>query len=342
MSALAPTRRALLGGLAAASLPVQAGAQDRPTFVVGAYGGLFEGILRNRVIPAFEAAHNVRVVLEVGQGTTFLPKLIAAGNRRAPYDVVYVNDDEAALGDTIGLWAPDMSARMPSMAAIYPALRWSKEVPLYITTVYDFPLLHRTSIAPPGSWGELWATDRPVGAPHISNSYGLTFLLIAALLNGGDAGNLAPAFPAIKRLKAAKVWRGVTQGYAMFQRGEVEAGLMYSHRGQQLIDDGLPLAMARPSEGVWGQRTGVQIPKAATRPELSAAWAEMALGVEYQAAFAEALYGPSNAKVALAPALAAKLVTGEERIARLRFPDWAAINPQRDALADRWNRDVGN
>lgn len=333
------SRRAAVGGvLAVPALGRAAWAQDAP-FVVATYGGLFETVLRRDVVPAFEAKHGVPVVLEIGQGTTFLPKLLAAGRRRAPYDVVYVNDDEAALGAGMGLWAPDQSAAMPGMAALYPSLRYSPTLPLYTSIVYDFPLLYRTDLPAPSSWNDLWRIDGPVGVPHISNSYGLTFLLIAALLNGGGAADLAPAFPALKRLRTAKVWRGVTQGYTMFQRGEVVAGLMYNHRGQQLIDEGLPLAMARPAEGTWGQRTGVQIPKAAARPELSAAWADVTLGAPYQAAFAASLYSPSNAAVPLPDP--ARFVTGADRIAALRFPDWDAINGQRDALADRWNREMG-
>jgi putative spermidine/putrescine transport system substrate-binding protein len=331
---------------AAASLPAisprRAAAQDGAPFVVGTYGGLFEQILRKSVIPAFEAAHNVRVVLDIGQGTTFLPKIIAARNR-VSYDVVYVNDDEAVLGDTLGLWRPDLSAKMPNIAALYAPLRPSAAMPLYTTTIYEFPLLYRTAaMTAPSSWNDLWATDRPVGIPHISNSYGITFLLISALLNGGSADNLTPGFAALKRLKNGRVWRGVTQGYGMFQQGEVDAGLMYNHRAQALIDSGLPLAMARPKEGVWGQRTGTQIPKTATRPDLSAAWADMTLAVPYQAAFAEALYSPSNAAVPLKPEMAGKFVTGADRVAKLLYPDWAKINPQRDALLDLWGREMGN
>ena len=334
-------RRRTLLATAAAGLATASRAQDRPPFVVATFGGLFEKILRERVVPGFEAKHGVRVLLELGVGTTFLPKLIAARGRRAPYDVVYVNDDEAVLGEALGLWAPDLSAHMPNVAGLYPPLRPSKSLPLYTAVIYDFPLLYRTSLPKPGSWGDLWKTDRPVGVPHISNSYGLTFLLIAALLNGGDAGNLAPAFPALKRLRNPKVWRGVTDGVALFQRGEAEAGLMYNHRSQQLIDQGLPLAVSRPAEGVWGQRTGVQIPKTAANPELSASWADLVMGAEAQAAFAEELYSPSNAAVQARPEIAAKLLSGQEKIASLRFPDWAAINPQRDALADQWARSMG-
>lgn len=335
------TRRGVLAS--AATLPLltpRLSSAQEPAFVVATFGGQYEQILRTSVIPKFEAEHHVRVVLDIGQGSTFLPRMIAARGHRT-YDIVYLNDDEAVLGATLGLWAPDISASLKTTTQLYPAFRPSSALPLYVTTIYDFPLLHRTDIATPSSWGELWNIDRAVGVPHISNSYGMTFLLISAMLNGGSAANLAPGISAIKRLKKPKVWRGVTQGYAMFQQGEVQAGLMYNHRAQALIEGGMPLAVARPKEGVWGQRTGVQVPKSAGRPDLSAAWVDMALGAPYQAAFLEALYSPANATVAISAAAEGKYVAGKDRVESMLFPDWTVINPQRDALVDVWAREVG-
>ncbi len=331
-------RLALAGSLATLAAPAVA-QQTRP-FVVATFGGLFEKLLRDQVIPEFERQHDVRVELELGTGSTFIPKLIASG-RRSPYDVVHLNDDEAFLGASGGLWAPDQSARLPSAGAIYPSLQTSV-LPLYTSIVYELPLAYRPeAMPPPTSWNDLWRPGITVGIPHISNSYGLTFLLIAALLNGGSAANLVPGFEALKRLSKVKIYKGVTQGYAMFQQGEIDAGLFYGHRTRQLIDAGVKLAAAHPKEGVWGQRTGAQIPKAAPRLELSDAWIETTLSVPYQLVFAKELYSPTNRNVVLPPDLAAKQVSGAA-IGALKYPDWHVINPQRDALLDRWTQAFGS
>jgi hypothetical protein len=70
MSSNGLTRRELLTAATVVPTiaPFAARAQDAAAFVVGTYGGLFEQILRKSVIPMFEAAHNVRVVLDIGQG----------------------------------------------------------------------------------------------------------------------------------------------------------------------------------------------------------------------------------------------------------------------------------
>ena len=43
--------------------------------------------------------------------------------------------------------------------------------------------------------GRIWSDNVVVGVPHISQAYGMTFLYIAALLNGGSEKNLDPASP---------------------------------------------------------------------------------------------------------------------------------------------------
>ncbi len=311
------------------------------SFVVATFGGLFEQTLREHVIPGFEKGHGVRVQLELGTGSTFIPKLLASP-RRPPFDVVHLNDDEAYLGDALGLWAPTQP--LPHLAEIAPTLRPDR-VPMYASIVYELPLVYRTDrMTAPTAWADLWtaaAAGRTIGIPHISNSYGLTFLLIAAQLHGGSEKDLSPAFPALQRLGSVKVFRGVTQGHSMFQQGEIDAGLFYGHRAQQLADQGIPVAAVAPTEGLWGQRTGLQIPRAARNPELSRAWADLTLAAPYQQAFAAGLYSPTNTTVQVPDALRPKLVLGEARVGRLRWPDWSAINPQRDALLTRWTQTFG-
>jgi putative spermidine/putrescine transport system substrate-binding protein len=333
-------RRNFLGGLAAAALPMPAIAQGTKSFIVAAPGGLFATTLQQQVAPDFEAKYNVRVRFEEGTGSTFIPKMLTSP-QRSPYDIVYVNDDEAFLGQSMGLWAPDQSAKLPNAARLYESLKFS-HVPMYTSIVYEFPLVYTPAKMPePTSWADLWKPGPTIGVPHISNTYGLIFLLIAAQLNGGDDTHFTPGFEALKRLQRMKIYRGVTQGFSMFQQGEFDAALFYGHRAQQLVDQGVPVKPVFPKEGVMGMCTGVQIPKRASAQELSLAWADATLGIPYQSAFAKLLYSPSNKDVPLSPELAAKHVTGEARVARIRYPDWNVINPQRDDLLSAWTRIFG-
>jgi putative spermidine/putrescine transport system substrate-binding protein len=276
----------------------------------------------------------------VADDTTIVPKLISARGR-APYDVISLNDDAAIYLKSLDVLAPDQSARLPNLADTYDSMKPPHTV-VYGMTIYEYDLVYRTKIFPiaPTSWQDLWKPGITVGIPYIGQSYGVTFLYLAALLNGGSASNLDPGFAAIKRLENYKIYRNVGHGLTMFQQGEIDAALYYGHRGQQLMDLGFPVGHTRPKEGVFAQRTGTQIPKGTGNMDGAIAWANNCLTAAYQRPFTDEYYSPANRKMDLPPALAVKLIVGDELVASLRDPPWAELLPQRDALLDRWSREI--
>jgi putative spermidine/putrescine transport system substrate-binding protein len=340
------TRRgALLGGLAAGVVPVLARpaiGQGRPTLRIQSLGGLVEQTLREAVVPDFQKQHGIDVTLIVEDDVTILPKLQVARSR-APYDVCMLDNDTAILGDGMGVWAPDQSSKMSNIGDIYANCK-PPATSNYGSIVYEYALVYNTDKfkTPPSSWNDLWAPGVVAGVPHISQSYGLTFLYVAALLNGGSATNLDPGFAAIKRLKNFKIYKNVSQGLSLFQQKEIDAALYYGHRGQQMIEAGLPVAKTIPKEGSWGQHTGTQIPKLTGNLEGAVAWVDNTLSVPYQTAFAKNLYSPTNRKCTFAADQANRLVLGEARVMAIREAPWAQLLPQRDALLDRWNREFGS
>lgn len=337
-------RNVLLAGLAAGVaplLPRPAIAQTRPVLRVQCIGGLVEKTLREAIIPDFQATHGIDVSLIVEDDVTILPKLQVARSR-APYDVCMMDNDKAILGVGMEVWAPDQSAKMTNINAIYTSCK-PPATANYAAMIYEYALVYNTAkfTTPPKSWNDLWAPGVVAAVPHISQSYGLTFLYVAAILNGGSATNLDPGFAAIKRLGNFKVYKNVSQGLALFQQKEVDAALFYSHRAQQMIEAGLPVAKTIPQEGSWGQRTGAQIPKLTGNLEGAVAWVDTTLSVPYQMAFAKNLYSPTNGDCVLPPEDAKRLIVGAARVNAIREAPWAELLPQRDAILDRWNREFG-
>jgi len=333
------TRRVALGA-AASSMARSALGQARRPLTVMAFGGIFEKIIREQLIPSFEAAHPYAVTLVVGDDATVVPRLISARGR-APYDVITINDDNATYLQSLGLLAPDQSARLTGLADTYDSMKPPRTV-IYGTTIYEYDLVYRTDTVKeaPTSWRDLWRPGLTVGVPYIGQSYGLTFLYLAALLNGGTASNLQPGFEALKRLGRIKVYRNVGHGLTLFQQGEIDAALYYRHRAQQMIDMGMPVGRTRPQEGVFAQRTGTQIPKGTGNLEGAIAWVDFSLTARYQGAFVDQYYSPANRTVAMTPDLAAKHILGDAAVAKLRDPPWAELLPQRDALMERWSREI--
>jgi choline dehydrogenase len=339
MSAQMSRRFAL--GAAASALAMPAIGQGRRPLIVEAFGGLYEKALRDQVIPEFEKRTGFDVTLVVGDDPSTIAKIVSARNRPS-FDVVSLNNDSAILLQQLGLVMPDQSAKLKNIGRIYDSMK-PPQTALYGMIIYEYALVYNTRKLPvaPTSWLDLWTMKATVGVPHISQSYGMTFLYIAAVLNGGSATNLTPGFEAIKRLPNYKVYKNVGQGLTMFQQGEIDAALYYGHRAQQMIDMDFPIAKTRPKEGVWGQRTGTQIPKTAANLEGALAWVDTTLDVPYQTVFADQMYSPTNRDVTLPPALAAKHIMGDARVASVQEAPWAELLPQRDALLDRWTREIG-
>lgn len=341
MAAINLNRRHLLTGAAATVLTRPAIAQQRTPLTVAAYGGVFEKVLREQVIPRFEAENPYNVTLVVTDDSNIIPRLLTARGR-SPWDVITINNDAAILLRAHELLAPDRSAEMPGLDDAYPSMRPPSTV-IYGTTIYEYDLVYRTAAFPtqPTSWQDLWQPGLKIGVPNVGQSYGMTFLYIAALLNGGDASNLGPGFAAIKRLSNAKIYNNVGHGLTLFQQGEIDAALYYAHRGQQLISLGFPVARVKPKEGVYAQRTGTQIPKGSSNPAGALAWVRTSLSAVYQAAFVPEFYSPANRKVTIPSTQAANFIAGEADVTQLRDPPWEALLPQRDAVLDRWRRELG-
>lgn len=343
MSKLLVNRRLFTTGgaaLAASTVYKPAIAQSKKDLVVATWAG-YDQVARKLLIPDFEAKNNANVKIELGVGSTFIPKIIASP-RRAPFDVVGVFEDEAILGQEANLWAPDQSAKMSNMGPVYDKLK-PPNLPFYPQLVYDFPLVYnKETFATPTSWNDLWRADATIGVPSVQNSYGILFLYIAALLNGGNEDNLDPGYAAIKRLPKYKVFRGVVEGIQKFQRKEIDAALFYNHRGARLRDNGIDVGLARPKEGVWSITAGYQIARNSTEIELARDFINFCLEPDKGTAMAEYGYGPPNTKTVVPDETVKRfaVVYGEQQVSALRLVPWAKLNRQRDAIVEKWTREI--
>lgn len=342
-------RAGLATGLASGLSPVLAPvlarpalAQSRSVLLVQCIGGLVEQTFRDVIIPEFQRQHPYQVSLIVEDDVTILPKLQVARSR-APYDVCMMDNDKAILGTDMGVWAPNQSSKLSNIGSIFKSCK-PPATSNYAQIIYEYAFVYNTGKfkTPPTSWNELWTPGIVAAVPHVSQGYGLTFLYLAALLNGGSATDLDPGYAAIKRLGNFKIYKSVSQGLSLFQQKEVDAALFYGHRAQQMIDAGLPIAKTTPKEGSWGQRTGAQIPKLTGNLEGAIAWVDMTLSVFCQEAFAKNLYSPTNKQCSFPPDLTRRLVTGEAYVDAIREAPWAQLVPQRDAILDRWTREFGS
>jgi len=338
------TMTALTTAVATLATPA-AFAQD--TLVVAGFGWSFETLMREEVIPGFEAAHGVTIRYLAGDAAMNLERLAADDADQGP-DVVILDTGPMHQADALGLCAPLRDAAiyqdLHDIARLGPN---AVGLGLFAAGIaYDAERFAREGWDPPSSWADL--TDPRfaglLAVPSISNTYGLATLVMMARLRGGGEGDIDPGFAAM----ADEVGPNVrvfepssARVSALFRSGGIALAVWGSGRARSLAESGFPVAFAYPEEGAVALMLAGCPVAGGDRPDEANAFIEYLLQPEVQARLAEAEdLGPVNASVALTEAEAALLPYGPERIAGLVALYWDTINQLRQEWASRWAREV--
>ena len=335
------------GVMAAVVLAMAPGAQAQErTLYLGAYGGSYETIMRERVLPAFEKANNLRVAYVAGNSTDTLAK-IQAQRSRPDIDVIIV--DDGPMYQAMGLGFCSRLQPGPNHAQIYDLAKMGDDA--VATGVVATGLAVATNAfeklgwTPPQSWTDLADPKyrQKLAMPGIDNTYGLQALIVYAKLNGGGIDNIDPGFKYVID-KIAPNMRAFESSPGrmseLFQSGEIVAAIWGSGRVNALADTGFPVKFVYPKEGALALFTAACVVKGGHDEPMAQKLVDYLLGADAQRIVAEAGNGPVNKTVQLPPALAARVPYGPDEVNKLVTFDWSKINPQRDAWTRRWQREV--
>ncbi|NUX56380.1 ABC transporter substrate-binding protein [Paraburkholderia youngii] len=317
------------------------------TLYVANVGGSNEQLYRQKVIPPFEKAHDVKIVYVAGNSSDTLAKLQAQKGHQQ-INVAVMDDGPMYQAMQLGLCAKVEDA--PVMKDLYPLARLGPTavgVGMVATGIgYNEEAFRKLGLPAPDSWQAL--TDKrlkgKLGVPPITNTYGLHTLVMLARLNGGGEKNIDPGFNTMTKQVAPDVlsWAptpGEMDG--LMQAGDVIMAPYGSGRAVALQNTGFLLKFVYPKEG------GVALQVAAcalaenAQPKLSQEFIQYLLSPEVQAMQAQAIgLGPVNKTVKLTPEVAARVPYGPEQVNKLTAMDWTTINQHRTEWTERWNRSV--
>lgn len=341
------TLHALASALSVVCLTAPLHAHAETTLYVANVGGSNEQLYRQKVIPPFEKAHDVKIVYVAGNSSDTLAKLQAQKGHQQ-INVAVMDDGPMYQAMQLGLCAKVDDA--PVMKDLYPLARLGSTavgVGMVATGIgYNEEAFRKLGLPAPDSWQAL--TDKrlkgKLGVPPITNTYGLHTLVMLARLNGGGEKNIDPGFNAMMKQVAPDVlsWAptpGEMDG--LMQAGDVIMAPYGSGRAVALQNTGFPLKFVYPKEG------GVALQVAAcalaenAQPKLSQEFIQYLLSPEVQAMQAQAIgLGPVNKTVKLTPEVAARVPYGPEQVSKLTAMDWTTINQHRTEWTERWNRSV--
>ena len=334
----------MLCALATASLAASA----QTTLYVGGFGGSTETLFREKIIPAFEAKNNAKVVYVPGNSTDTLAKLVAQRGKQ-DLSVALIDDGPMYQAVEQKLCAPIADA--PVLKDVYPNARMigNRSIGLgFIATglAYNKDVFKKNGWSAPTSWNDL-ADPKYKGKvviPPITNGYGLLTLVMNARMNGGSEEKIDPGFDVVQKKIAPNVlaWEGSPGRMAqMLQTGEAGLVVWGNGRVQAVKDQGAPVEFVYPKEGAIALMTAICPVEGAPQPALAQAFLQFVLSAEVQAQLAEKQgWGPVNKTTKIAPDVAERVVFGPERVDKLVSVNYNVINAKRAEWTTRWNRTV--
>jgi putative spermidine/putrescine transport system substrate-binding protein len=352
-------RRILVGLFGAVGItlaafgPAQA-QQANVTIRVATFGGLFADLEKAYVGDRLTRKTGVAVEFVRGNPNDFLAQIQANRGRRAPFDVVILDDTAQTAAIKAGLLTKLDPALVPNLKNLYPqALNEQGYGPdiLYFSVgiLYNKQKLQSASIPEPKSWEDLWDARLAgrVSVPDISLGQGSSFAIKMARMAGGGEANMQPGLDKIAKIKAHSYYTSSAAVTELLAAGDVWATVITSGRAWSSIDRGQPVGYAIPKEGGIAGRDTIDMVAGTQYPKEAQMFIDMALDPITQYGFAtELFYGPTNTSLqgvlAAYPDLAKKFPASPEDLAQLYIPDAAAYTQDVKKTTDYWNRSVKN
>lgn len=331
----------------ALTVPNIATAQERVLYF-GAYGGSYETILKQDVIPAFEKANNIRISYVSGNSTETLAKLQAQkGNQQL--DAVLM--DDGPMYQTVDLGFCDKIVPGPNYANVYDIAKiGDKAVGIgFIVTgiAYNEKIFSQNSWPAPTKWVDLADPKfkkRLAMPPANGSTYGINTLVMYAKINGGSEDNIGPGFEYIANKIAPNMLAfepSTGRMSELLQTGEVVAAVWGNGRTLALANAGAPIKFVYPQEGAPVILSAACTIAGSKVSKEAQAFVDYLLSPEIQQKVASGMgLGPVNKLTKLTPEVAAQVPYGPEQVSKLSAADWKKINPQRDAWNRRWTREI--
>jgi putative spermidine/putrescine transport system substrate-binding protein len=340
--------RAYLKLISTACLTLAAGLSGAQTLYVGGSGGSTEKLIKEKIIPSFEARTGAKVVYVPGNSTDILAK-VRAQQGKQELSVALIDDGPMYQAVGLGLCAALEDG--PVYKELYPNAKMigGKSIGTgFIATGlgYNKDVFAKNGWAAPTSWNDLMDPKfkGKVSIPPITNGYGLLTLVMMARLNGGGEANIDPGFDTMIKKVAPNVlaWEPSPGKMAqMMQTGEAALVVWGNGRVLSVADQGAPVEFVYPKEGAVVIMTAACPVAGAPQPKLAQQFVQHMVSAEVQAALATGVgFGPVNKTAKLAPEIEKRVVFGPEKVSKLISPNYDIINVKRAEWTQRWNRAV--
>lgn len=342
-------RRMLLqaGAVACGSFALPLSARAAGKVVATTYPGSFEEAYRAVLLPQYQKQSGSSVVLTPLLGVDQVAK-IAASRGNPPYDAVMF--DEGPLYNAIkaGIIQKFPADKSKHFADLPPVFQGTAGLgPVVTVQVCGIAYNPKKIKTPPTSWADLWRPEYKgrVGMTGIGSSLGAGFLAEISKMKGGSEKNAEPGFAMLRELVPNIGALAPSPGAlaALFQQGQIDIAPNYFNNVETLRSKGVDIAFAMPATGGIMIRTSMHIVAGTAEPQAALEYIDALISPEVQRGLEKAPYNmvPTNGKVAYTGETARQIAKDFQDLSKkLVLNDWAAIQEQRPAWIERFNKEV--
>jgi putative spermidine/putrescine transport system substrate-binding protein len=341
-------KRIALSCLPLASLLLTATAHAEPTLYLGMNGGTMERVYADKVLPAFEAANHVKVVIVPGTSSDILAK-VQASKDNPQLHVMFLDDGIMYRAISMGLC--DKLQDSPQLADI-PAKAKIKDQAVAVTLgvtglAYNTRMFKEKGWAPPTSWMDMADPkfkDKVVFQSVASSTFGLHGFLMFNRIQGGSEANVEPGFAAWPKTVGPNVLEYIASSAKISEMVQTDEAAIFPLTPTQVTTQqllGVPMEYAQPKEGAVVLNVAECTIAHNDQPELAQKLAAFLLTPEAQAPALE--LGdqiPSNPKTPTTEKTKARVDAMNKYLETAISIDWDQVNQQRPEWNARWSKTI--
>ncbi len=342
----------LLCALLAASLiagiaiipPVTAAAKVKVTMFI--WAGANQGVVPRAVVASYLKAHpEVEIELWESNNAVTYPKMLAAKQANPQNPLInfgYFNVDISNRGDADDMWVPLDPAHIVRMDRVHKTMRrpGNRGIGYGIS---GLGIMYNKNIVktPPTTWTALWDPRWRGKVTFFDNNF--IPLVLAARLNGGDEKNIDPGFKIwaenAKNLRALVTSNDQVKN--LLVSGEAQISPWFLSIWKFWEEEGAPLGIAIPKEGVVAFPIYLQIVKGSTPQQIRVAEEVISelLSAENNARYARLTFGiPSESDAKMSPTV--EQILSPALLNNAIWLDWGTMGQKASEWRQRWEREV--
>ena len=312
------------------------------TLTVSMWGYNMDKIEANVITP-FEEKHGVDIIVETGNNSDRFAKMMARKDN-PQVDIALYAGAWAYNAMEEGIIKPYDPSKLTNLDALIEAcvdpLGGNYAIGY---TVMHLGIFYRTDkVKEITSWKDL-SRDELAGfltIPHISTTFGPTVVHMLSKAYGSGVNDTEAGWAAIEKLKPnlLTAYSRSSELNTLILQEEVYAAPYTSFAWGSIKDSGLPVAAARPEEGLVGSFSMVSLGAGTKNEDLAHLYIDHLLSYEVQKAEAmDLIDSPARTDIDLPAEIAENLTYGDDLINDLVFFSQKDLAANQEEWIKRWN-----